>query len=117
MRPTLIPQAADLSPRGIVRALDGAPTATDPCVPCATFNILLSSGASWSEPIIPHGTAALLHIGGVERRVVVEPATERVVIRARRIVALVYDERHIAQSEADSLLQDVRVRVERHHPL
>ncbi len=117
LRPTLIPHAADLSPRGIARALHGDPAATDPCAGCATFNILLSSGASWSEPIIPRGTAALLHIGGVERRVVVEPATERVVIRARRILALVYDARHIAQPEADSLLQDVRVRVERHHPL
>ena len=117
LRPTLIPHAADLSPRGIARALHGDPTATDPRAGCATFNILLSSGASWSEQIIPHGTAALLQIGGVERRVVVEPATERVVIRARRILVLVYDARHIAQPEADSLLKDVRVRVERHHPL
>jgi pyruvate/2-oxoglutarate dehydrogenase complex dihydrolipoamide acyltransferase (E2) component len=67
--------------------------------------------------MIPRGTAALLQIGGVERRVVVKPATERVAIRARRILALVYDARHIAQPEADSLLQHVRVRVERHHRL
>ena len=117
LRPTVIPHAADLSPRGIARALDREPAATDLRAPCATFNIVLSSGASWSAPIIPRGTAALLHIGGVERRVVVDPATERVVIRARRILALIYDARHIAQPEADSLLRHVRVRVERHHRL
>ena len=115
--PTLIPHAADLSPHGIARALNGDPAATDRRTGCPTFSICLLSGASWSAQMIPRGTAALLHIGGVERRVVVEPATEHLVIRARRILALVYDARHIAQPEADSLLQHVRVRVERHHRL
>jgi pyruvate/2-oxoglutarate dehydrogenase complex dihydrolipoamide acyltransferase (E2) component len=116
----LLLNAADLSLRGIERAIADGPRAAAALLTAAmpaTFTIVFTDAGWWGEAIIPTGSAALLHVGSAESRVVVDPATEQLAIRRRRLLALIYDARYIAQSEADSLLRAVRERVEQRRRL
>jgi pyruvate/2-oxoglutarate dehydrogenase complex dihydrolipoamide acyltransferase (E2) component len=111
----LLDNAADLSLRGIERALQACSNASGEAraaAASATFNIVIGQVSWWSEPLQAHGASAALHIGPPEHRVVVEADSDRLAIKTRRLAVLSYDARHIAQPAADSLLSCVRARVE-----
>ena len=111
----LLHNAADLSLRGIERAMRSCSYGSGEsrtAAASATFNVVIGQVSWWSEPLQAHGAAAALYIGPPERRVVVEPDSDRLAIRTRRLAVLSYDARYIAQPAADALLSSVRARVE-----
>lgn len=116
----LLPNAADLSLRGIRRAIVNIPRVAEKALieaMPATFTVCFTDTGWWSEAIIPTSSAVLLHVGSAASRVVVDPITEHLAIRRRRLLALIYDARYITQIEADSLLSAVRARVEQRRRL
>lgn len=101
---SLVPDAGDLTMRGIVRAISGPPG--DPAG--ATFAIVsLDKGASWlaAHPPLP-GTAAALSIGTPVRRPVV--VDDGVAVRPLGMLSLSYDARILDHAQAAAFLRAIQ---------
>jgi pyruvate/2-oxoglutarate dehydrogenase complex dihydrolipoamide acyltransferase (E2) component len=108
LRWSLVPDAGDLTARGVARALvSPAETGCE-----ATFAIVcLAEGASWQSaaPPLP-GTAAALSVGAPLRRVVADGAA--LAVRPVATLTLSYDARLIDHSYAAGFLVALRGRLE-----
>ncbi len=108
LRWAVVPDAGDLTARGVARALAG-PTALGGAVTFAV--VCLAEGASWqwAEPPLS-GTAAALSVGAPARRAVV--IGEAVVVRPVATLTLSYDARLIDHRRAAGFLTALRDRLE-----
>lgn len=107
LRWAVVRDAADLTARGVARALAAGAGGE------ATFAVIcLGGGASWqsAEPPLP-GTAAALSVGAPARRAVAHG--EGVAVRAVAALTLSYDARLIDHGRAAAFLRDLRGRLER----
>jgi pyruvate/2-oxoglutarate dehydrogenase complex dihydrolipoamide acyltransferase (E2) component len=102
-----VPDAGDLTLRGLVRALSSAgPDAID--VTCGVID--LSAGGTWplaQAPLV--GTGILLTIGAATMQPVV--ADDRIQIRPIARLSLAYDARYIDQAMAVGFLESVAQRL------
>lgn len=111
LRWRVIPDAEDLTLRGLARALVAPPDAS-----AATFALVsLATGKSWwsAPPPLP-GAVATLILGAPERRVVVVGAG--LGVRPLATLTLSYDARALDQRQALDFLDALRMRLE-HEPI
>ncbi|MGQ9928250.1 MAG: 2-oxo acid dehydrogenase subunit E2 [Chloroflexaceae bacterium] len=112
LRWQVIPDAGDLSLRGLARALSGLPDTST-----ATFALAsLATGTSWwsALPLLP-GTVAALILGAPERRVVV--VGDGLGVRPLATLTLSYDARACDQRQATEFLETLRTYLEEGEPI
>jgi len=112
LRWQVIPDAGDLSLRGLARALAGPPDTG-----AATFALVsLARGTGWwsAPPPLP-GTVAALILGAPERRVVVVGGG--LGLRSLATLTLSYDARACDQRQALEFLETLRTHLEEREPI